>query len=435
MKFTGLLATALLLPTIAHAGEAGDILTQHLYAGTVAEGQAALAAGAEALEPEACFGAGFLSLASGIEGLAQDLYRYGATTPGTPAAALMLGIGGMPETAVPANPNPETLTYEALRGILADFRADLTSAQQNFECPAAATEGADFVVPIEVLKVRIDFDGDGQTSEAETLQGFLEGVFGEMTPPMPDEPLDGGKSKTKGGVIPEPAEIDSTIGFDVADSIWLAGYSQVIGVQVDMILAHNFEDFFNAYLHRVFPASGLPMQDYSEGGTLFMDPSSDAGIADIIAAIHTLDFPVADRELFQSIPAQLKRITALSRQNWDLIMAETDDDRELLPNPTQTSLIEGQDITPEMVAAWRETLDVLDRIVDGELLIPHWRFKQGFDLKAFFENSERTDLVMLLTGQGALAYLADGPIADADSFALANSVFGENVFNYAAWFN
>ena len=92
-------------------------------------------------------------------------------------------------------------------------------------------------------------------------------------------------------------------------------------------------------------------------------------------------------------------------------------------------------VTDETVAAWRETLDVVDSIIDGELLIPHWRFKQGFDLAAFFANSERTDLVMLLTGQGALAYLADGPIADADSFALANTVFGENIFNYAAWFN
>lgn len=432
MKFTGLLATALLLPTIAHAGEAGDILTQNLYAGTLAEGKSALERGAAAQDPEACFGWAFLTMAEGFEGLAQDLYRYGATTPGTPAAALMLGIGGTLETAVPANPNPEPLTYAALRATLTDFRDALADARDTFECPARAVQ-ADFVVPIEVLKVRIDFDGDGQTGEAETLKGFLEGIFGEMTPPTPDMPPEGGKSKTKG--VPPPAEMDSTIGFDVADSIWLAGYSQVIGVQLDMILAHDFEDFYNAYLHRVFPASGLPMQDYSEGGTLIMDPESDAGIADIIAAIHTLDFPVIDRELFQSIPGQLKHVTALSRQNWDLIMAETDDNRELLPNPTQTSLIEGQDITPEMVAAWRETLDRLDEIVDGKLLIPHWRFKQGFDLAAFFANSERTDLVMLLTGQGALPYLADGPIADAESFSAANSVFGENVFNYAAWFN
>jgi hypothetical protein len=432
MKFTSLVATALLLPTIAHAGEAGDILTQHLYAGTLAEGKAALQAKADAQDPEACFGLGFLTLAGGIEGLAQDLYRYGATTPGTPAAALMLGIGGMPETAVPANPNPETLTYEALRSVLTDFRNDISSADEGFQCPARAVV-ADFVVPIEVLKVRIDFNGDGETSESETLQGFLEGIFGEMTPPVPDVIEGSGKSKTRDAAPTE--EIDSTIGFDLADSIWLAGYSRIIGVQVDMILAHNFEDFYNAYLHRVFPASGLPMEDYSEGGTLFMDPSSDAGIADIIAAIHTLDFPVIDRELFQSIPTQLKRITALSRQNWDLIMAETDDNRELLPNPTQTSLVPDQDITPEMIAAWRDTLDTLDRIVDGDLLIPHWRFKQGFDLNAFFANSERTDLVMLFTGQGALAYLKDGPIADADSFSLANSVFGENVFNYAAWFN
>lgn len=69
------------------------------------------------------------------------------------------------------------------------------------------------------------------------------------------------------------------------------------------------------------------------------------------------------------------------------------------------------------------------------MLVPHWRFTQGFDLKAFFETSERTDLVLLLTGQGALPYLKDGPIADAESFAEANRVFGNDLFNYSLWFN
>ena len=430
MKFTGLLATAMLLPTMAHAGEAGDILTEHLYAGTLAEGQAALADEAAQKKPEACFGWAFLKMAEGLEGLAQDFYRYGATTPGTPAAAMLLGIGGMPDVAGPANSDPEPLTYAALRTVLSDFRADLNAAQQSFECATAGSDGTDFVVPIEVLKVRIDFDGNGTTDDSETLAAFLEGMFGEFAAPAPVA----GSGKTKGAPA-APAEMDSTIGFDAADSVWLAGYTQIVGVQVDLVLAHDFSVFYDAYLHRVFPRSGLPMQDYSQGGTLIMDPESDAGIADIIAAIHTLDFPVVDRALFQSIPTQLHHITALSRKNWDLIMAETDDNRELLPNPTQTSLIPDQDVTPEMVAAWRETLDVVDRVIEGDLLIPHWRFKQGFDLNAFFANSERTDLVLLLTGQGALPYLKDGPIADADSFAAANTVFGENFFNFALWAN
>ncbi len=69
------------------------------------------------------------------------------------------------------------------------------------------------------------------------------------------------------------------------------------------------------------------------------------------------------------------------------------------------------------------------------MLIPHWRFKQGFDLKAYFETAGETDLVMILTGYGALPFLRDGPIADAESFAAANRVFGENILGYAFWFN
>ncbi|MCS6758738.1 MAG: hypothetical protein MO852_06675 [Candidatus Devosia euplotis] len=45
------------------------------------------------------------------------------------------------------------------------------------------------------------------------------------------------------------------------------------------------------------------MQDYAQGGALMMD-------ADIVAAIHTLNFPVIDRPLLTSIPVQIKHVTA-----------------------------------------------------------------------------------------------------------------------------
>lgn len=427
MRFSGLLAAALMLPATALASDTGDLLTNHLYAGSLNAGRAALAAGKDAAEPEACFGWGLLTLASAFEGLAQDLYRYGATTPGTPAAAMLLGVG-MADTPVPLNPHPEALSYGALRAVLSDFRSDIAAAQASFECGGVA--GADFVVPIEVFGVRIDFDGDGQAGPGETLGEFLAPMLGEFSDAAGDPALNG-----QSGSRDASFGADSTVGFDAADAVWFAGYTQIVKVHLDLALAHDFEDFFNAYLHRVFPQAGLPMQDYGQGGTLMMDPDSDAGIADIVAAIHTMNFPVIDKALLASIPAQLKHVTTLSRRNWDLILAETDDNRELVPNPGQTALFTELPVTEASIAAWRETLDVLDQIFDGKLLIPHWRFAQGFDLKAFFETAERTDLIMLLTGQGALPYLRDGPIADADSFAAANAVFGDNFFNYALWFN
>src|SRR5690606_22384511 len=120
-----------------------------------------------------------------------------------------------------------------------------------------------------------------------------------------------------------------------------------------------------------------------------------ASIADIVAAIHTLDFPVTDAERLAGVLARLQKITALSRRNWELILAETDDSRELVPSPSQTSLVPDRPVTQETVDAWLATLDSIDRILTGELLLPHWRFKQGFDLKAYFETATETDLVML----------------------------------------
>ena len=417
---------ALMLPTAATASEVGEQLAQRLYDGTLAESREAAVASCEQQNADACFAAGLTELIGGVEALSQALYRHGATTPGTPAAAMLLGIDTDGPSG-PANPDPEPLSYERLRDILGAFVIALDSARDYFE----RADGDAFVVTIDPLRVRIDLDGNGQAEAGETL-GAMMGSVGEMVDiPAPDGPPPGGKSKTKDA---EPGE-SSAIGFDNADAIWFAGYTQVVAAPVDLMLAHDFSEFFNAYLHRVFPKAGLPMQDYSQGSTLFMDPDSDAFIADIIAAIHTADFPVTDSERLAGVLERLKSVVALSRHNWELILAETDDNHELVPSPSQTSLVPGTPVTQETVDAWMATLDTVDQILAGDLLVPHWRFRQGFDLKAYFETATETDIVMLIAGQGALPYIKAGPIADARSFAEANRVFGTDWLNYAFWFN
>ena len=412
----GAALAAIVMPSFALASPAGDQLPDLLYAGTAGENRALYDEQCVQMHMDACFGLGVIDLIGAVEGLSQGFYRHGATTPNTPAAALLFGVDTGVEAA-PANPDPEPLTYEQLRDILDTFVTTLDAAHHNFETAAMA---GDFVIPIDVLRVRLDVDGDGEVAADETLASLLG----------PSAAIPQGK--TKGD---KTSVVDGTIGFDQADAYWFAGYTQVAATPVDLLLAHDFSELFSAIGHRLFPKAGLPMQDYARGGTLMMDPDTDTFIADIVAGIHTSDFPIIDAERFKGVLVRMQGVTALSRKNWEAILAETDDNRELVPSPSQTSLLPDLVVTDEVVAAWRETLDTVDEILAGELLIPHWRFRQGFNLKLFFDTATETDIVMLLAGHGALPFLSDGPIADEDSFAAGNRVFGDTWPNFAFWFN
>lgn len=408
-------------------GESGDALSAALYAGKLADGLAALQPKAEAGDAEARFGVGVLRLAAGFERFGQALYRHGIAMPGEDFSPMM-PIG------VPVNPNAEPLSYEQVRAALEALVADMDAARADLELAAGA---GDYVVMLDPTRVRIDVNGNGVAEEAESLAGSMGEVFGEVASGLetpPPETVPGDKAGDKAQVTP-PAAPTFAFGLDRADAYWLAGYSQVIAAQADFLLAHDFSMLVNVAFHRMFPAAKLPMQEHTRHGSLFMGPESDTAIADAIAAIHALNWPVVDAARLKGVLTRFSAITALSRKNWQAILAETDNQAELVPSPKQTGVVPEAVVTEAMVAAWHETLDAADKVLAGELLVPHWRFTKGFDLKAYFETATRTDLVLIFTGYDALPYLKDGPIASAETFAAANQVFGDNLLGYAFWFN
>ena len=131
----------------------------------------------------------------------------------------------------------------------------------------------------------------------------------------------------------------------------------------------------------------------------------------------------------------LKSMLAASRRSWSLILAETDDDREWLPNPRQANTAHGWNVQQQQIDAWMAALDEASAILDGRSLIPHWRFAKGIDLKAFFDEPQTFDLVMLLTGAGAVPYLRDGPTTSPERWREITDAFEHNFFAYAFWFN
>lgn len=412
-----------LMTGTALGGESGDQLAQALYEGKIADLAATASDACDAGEGDACFVIGINEVIDAFETLSAGLYRHGAVVPDSSAFGVMMGMGV--EGAPSANTQAEPLTYEMLRDLLDTFTAKLDNAAVYM---TLAGEGTDFVIPIEPLKVRIDLNGDGERSEDETLGNIL--VNSGIAPEF-DVSDANSKAKSKGQEVAET----QVIGFDNADAFWFAGYSNITALPFDLLLAHDFTAFYNSFLHRVFPEAGLPMGDHIRGGSVFMDAETDGYFGDLIAAIHTASFPVVDSARLAGVLDRASSITSLSRRNWEAILAETDDNNELVPSPSQTSLVPDREVTEEVVEAWHAALDQLDRMIAGELLLPHWRFSQGFNLKTYFETATKSDLVLLFTGHDALPYLAEGPIADADSFREINDVMGDDWPFFALWFN
>jgi hypothetical protein len=399
----------------AVAGEAGTIATDALYSGALADGLIKLEPLAAADDPEAWFGIGAIRLTQTVEGLTQALYRHGFQIP-SGTTAFSMGV----VLPIPQNPRPEPLYYEGVRAILSDFVAGLDAARPAFE---TAAQSGDYVIALNPLKIRLDANGDGKVEDTESLAALLATWNGITVDEMLAPPKPG-----------EPTGFDH-IGFDRADGFWLAGYTQVLAAQADFLLAHNFADFTNSTFHRLFPKAGFPMQNFAAGGMLMMDPETDTGIADIIAGIHTLDWPVVGADRLKGVRERLLLVLDYSHRNWTAILEEADNDHELLPSPKQTAMIPGTSVDDAKVAAWLVTLEKARDVLDGRLLVPHWRFKQGFDLKAYFETATETDLVMILTGMGAIPFLKNGPIASPEDFRAIQDAFGSDWLGYAFWFN
>ncbi|MBN9307714.1 MAG: hypothetical protein J0I99_12620 [Devosia sp.] len=408
---TAIVAAGLSLPVLA--GEGGDIALRHLYAGTAPAGIAELG---DRPDAESRFGKGLLQFAQAVQNLGQALYRHGYDLTDRVRGPMLIRI--------PINPAPEPIDYEKLRAVLASLVSDLDVAQATL---LQAGVAGNYVIPVDVLKVAIDIDGNGVAGEGENIGAIIGPSLGVTSVPAGSAPAAG-----------EPAAV--VLGLDRADAIWMAGYANIVAAEAEFLLAHDFSPLLETLLPRLFPKAGLATDVLTEptrprGRYDYLNPNELGLIADLIAAIHTMDWPVVDRARLKSVQARLKVVTGLSRRNWQAILAETDNDHELLPGPKQSSVLGGPGITDEQVKAWLASLDIVDQMLDGKLLLPHWRFARGIDLNAYFSEATHTDPIMLLTGHDALPFLKDGPVMNDETFAAANRAFGWQWLGYAFWFN
>ncbi len=161
-------------------------------------------------------------------------------------------------------------------------------------------------------------------------------------------------------------------------------------------------------------------------------------ILDLVAMIHLVRMPVAEPDRLKSALAHMEAMVALSRSSWKFILAETDDDREWVPNPKQGTVVPNVRVTAEMVEGWKGFLDEFESILQGKKLAPFWRGKQprrGINVRRVLTEPRTFDLVLWVQGTAAAPYLEEGEISSTETWARLNRVFGGEFIGFALWFN
>jgi hypothetical protein len=398
-------------PPPAMAQDALQSVRDRLYAGQLAEAEAALSAVlARTPAPvEARFALGSIRFLRSVERLGQSLHRHGFEAQ----ELLAPHIFWIP---VPPNPQPAPLTYEGFRAIVQTFRDDVLQA----EAILAEIGDAEVKLPLDLARVRLDLNGDGRGDQAESLAA----IVAQLRP-------------RAGAQTPSASTPEFVVAFDTGDVYWLRGYAHQLAGIAEFWLAHDFRRTFEQSFHLLFPRAGLP------GAAVFAHAarnadgrmSNEAMIGEAIAFVHLIQWPVVEPDRMKRARHHFKAMAALSRDSWRAILAETDDDHEWVPGPRQTSLFPGRPVTEDMVGSWLRIVDTLDAVLDGRKLVPHWRFAKGMDLRRFFDEPRPFDPVLLATGHGALPFLADGETISSREWNEMVRAFQREFLFYALWFN
>ena len=325
---------------------------------------------ADPKDPLVPYALGAVGFFQSLEKLAIGLNRHGFANPQSFALPLL-------RLPIPPRAEPEPLNYDGFRDILVEFRDGMEAAAEKL---GTVPTDAEIGTVIDLSLLGIDLDGDGAITPAESLAAIMAGMSGaSVDPSMP------------------PAHL--AFRFDRADGYWLQAYANFLVAQADFWLAHDFQNAFDGSFHMLFPGAGLPLQDalvpLPEDLTAG-DWISEWRLADLVSFIHLVNWPVVEPERRQTARLKLLEMIRLSRENWKAIQAETDNDREWLPGPQQKGVnaLTGLEVGEEQVAAWHEALQMAEDLLEGRVLLPHFRIaRQGINMKSFFEAPQTFDLV------------------------------------------
>jgi hypothetical protein len=343
------------------------------------------------------FALGGVRFLGAVEAALQTRYRLNAN----PTLLQTLPVMRLP---LPENPAPEPFDPAVFRTVFSDLSAGMDAANAAL---SAIPDGADFALDIRLGDLWFDIDADGVRSEAESLAAVVR--MAELAPPAADN-----------AAVPLPE-----IRFDAADAAWLSAYTHLLNGVANLVLAYDPTEPLGAVLQarEELAALGPVTPDLMIG----MSQSDGLDTVDIVALIFDVLDQTPDAARTQAARDHFLAMVADNRRFWAAVATETDNEREWLPNASQTSALFGTPLPPGTGETWLAILTEVEAILTGELLIPHWRISgamwddsfvpdSGVDLGKFLVEPAPIDLIDWIHGKGALPYMRKGQVASWDSW-------------------
>ena len=374
---------ALLLTCATNAMAQTDISTQIATTGLRAT-EVTLAT-LPAPSPSDQFALGGVRFLAAIETALQTRYRTGLSTT-------LTDLADIPILRLPIQENlaPEPFTGAIIETMFAQVSTDMGGAITAF---STISDDADVGVTINTADIWFDINMSGNREAGEGL-------------------IDVTGMALNGGFEPASKPV---IRFDTADAAWLSAYAHLLAGISDTVLAFGPAETIDKVRATIPQLAALnPNPDP-------YDYSYDAefgNYVDIAAMILGAIEGQPDVTRSRAAHAHFLAMIADNQRFWARVAHETDNDAEWIPNKLQVSALPFE-FPPDTGAVWQRVLADAKAVLNGDMLIPHWRMGDGagVNLAMIMQNPPPVDLIGIIQGGDLLPYAQSGRLISWESLA------------------
>ncbi len=341
----------------------------------------------------------------GVEKTLQIRWQYNATFEDYDLPVLRLPI--------PPNPHAKPFDPALVTQIFADLTQDMSNARTALD---TISQNDDVAVNIDLQTLWFDINMNGKRDPGENLLEL--GAF-----------LATGDTDFGGANNIPPLQVR----FDTADVAWLTAYTHLLSGIGELVVAFDPTDAIEKTMSSSAAMDKLRGKPYeSTSGIITNETDFIDKFATVYGALNRQPDPAHARKAY----AHFQEMIQQNKIFWNAVSKETDDNQEWIPNAHQTAAL-GFDMPVDAANAWQAILADLEAMLNGELLITHWRIAPtgGINVKKIFLDPPVVDIVTWFHGEGLLPYMERGPVMSRNSFRQFENMFMGDALLFAFLLN